>query len=33
MITGITNYDDVPEIRCTICGGYYKSDDPESHEC
>lgn len=33
MITGTTNYDDVPEARCTICGGYFKADDPESHKC
>lgn len=33
MITGTTNYDDVPGVRCTLCGGYYKADDPGSHEC
>ncbi|WP_410794203.1 hypothetical protein [Klebsiella aerogenes] len=33
MITGTANYDDVPDVRCTLCGSYYKSDDPESHEC
>lgn len=33
MITGTTNYDEVPDVRCTLCGGYYKADDPESHEC
>ncbi|WP_241721956.1 hypothetical protein [Raoultella sp. HC6] len=33
MITGTTNYDEVPDVSCTLCGGYYKADDPESHEC
>lgn len=33
MITGTTNYDDVPDVPCTLCGGYYKADEPESHEC
>ncbi|HBS6272928.1 TPA: DUF551 domain-containing protein [Klebsiella pneumoniae] len=33
MIAGTTNYDDVPDVRCALCGGYYKADDPESHEC
>ena len=33
MITGTTNYDDVAEVRCNLCGGYYNADDPESHEC
>ncbi|QEU41377.1 hypothetical protein F3X94_08640 [Raoultella planticola] len=33
MITGTTNYDDVPGVRCTLCGGYYKADDPGSNEC
>lgn len=33
MIAGTSNYDDVPEVRCPICGGFYKADDPESHEC
>lgn len=33
MITGTSNYDDVPEVRCPICGGFYKVDDPESHKC
>lgn len=33
MITGTTNYGDVAEARCNLCGGYYKADDPESHEC
>lgn len=33
MITGTTNYDDVAEVLCNLCGGYYKADDPESHEC
>lgn len=33
MITGTTSYDDVPDVLCTVCGGYYKADDPESHEC
>ncbi|VGC10902.1 Uncharacterised protein [Klebsiella pneumoniae] len=32
MITGTANYDDVAEVRCNLCGGYYKADDPESHE-
>lgn len=29
MITGTTNYDDVTEVRCNLCGGYYKADDPK----
>lgn len=33
MITGTTNYDDVPDVLCAFCGGYYKAGDPESHEC
>jgi DNA-directed RNA polymerase subunit RPC12/RpoP len=33
MITATTNYDEAPDIRCTLCGGYYKADDLESHEC
>lgn len=33
MIAGITNYDDVPDVRCTVCGGYYKPDEPEAHGC
>lgn len=33
MITGTTNYDDFPDVPCTLCGGYYKADEPESHEC
>lgn len=33
MITGTTQYDDVPLAHCKICGGYYKADEPESHEC
>lgn len=33
MITGTANYDDVPDVLCALCGGYYKADDPESHEC
>ena len=26
MITGTANYDDVAEVRCNLCGGYYKAD-------
>lgn len=33
MITGTTQYDDVPLAHCKICGGYYKADEPEEHEC
>lgn len=33
MITGTTNYDDVPHVRCGICCGYYKADEPETHAC
>lgn len=33
MITGTSNYDEAPMVRCTICGGYYKADEPEEHEC
>ncbi len=33
MITGTANYDDVPEAMCGICGGFYKADEPEDHEC
>lgn len=33
MITGTTNYDEVPDVRCALCGGYYKADEPENHEC
>lgn len=31
MITGTSNYDEVPTIPCKICGGYFKADDPENH--
>ncbi|PWV98582.1 hypothetical protein DES37_1423 [Mangrovibacter plantisponsor] len=33
MITGTSNFDEVPEVRCPICGSYYKADEPEQHEC
>lgn len=33
MITGTTQYEDVPLSHCKICGGYYKADEPEEHEC
>lgn len=33
MITGTSNYDDVPSLSCGICGGYYKADEPDEHEC
>ncbi|CAH5913808.1 hypothetical protein AI2916V1_3783 [Enterobacter cloacae] len=33
MISGTTNYDEVPEVPCTICGGYYRADEPEQHQC
>ncbi len=33
MITGTSNYDEVPMVPCTICGGYYKADEPEVHVC
>ena len=33
MITGTTNYDEVPDVPCALCGGYYKADEPENHEC
>ncbi|ACN18304.1 ead/Ea22-like family protein [Salmonella enterica subsp. enterica serovar Weltevreden] len=33
MITGTSNYDEVPTIPCKICGGYFKADDPENHKC
>jgi hypothetical protein len=33
MITGTTNYDEVPMVPCKICGGYYKADEPEMHVC
>lgn len=33
MITGTSNYDEAQEVPCTICGGYYKADEPENHEC
>ena len=33
MITGTSNFDEAPEVPCRICGGYYKADDPEQHEC
>lgn len=33
MITGTTNYDEAPDVLCASCGGHYKADDPESHEC
>ncbi|NWC63694.1 hypothetical protein [Cedecea sp. P7760] len=33
MITGTANYDEAPDVRCGFCGGYYKADEPEMHEC
>jgi len=33
MITGTSNFDDTPEVRCSVCGGYYKADEPEKHDC
>lgn len=33
MITGTSHYNDVPMVMCTICGGYYKADEPETHTC
>lgn len=33
MITGTSNYDEVPTIPCKICGGYFKADDLENHKC
>ncbi|MEG6240460.1 hypothetical protein UXN57_00900 [Enterobacter hormaechei] len=33
MITGTSNYDEVPVVPCKICGGYYKADEPELHTC
>lgn len=33
MITGTSNFDEAQEVRCTICGGNYKADEPENHEC
>lgn len=33
MITGTSNFDEVPEVLCPICGGYYQADEPEQHEC
>lgn len=33
MITGTANFDDVPRVMCSICGGYYKADGPDEHEC
>lgn len=33
MIIGIINYDDVVEVCCNLCGGYYKVDDLKSYEC
>lgn len=33
MITGTSNYDEAQEVPCTICGGYYKADEPEKHVC
>lgn len=33
FITGTTNCDEVPHVRCTICGGYYKADESEDHQC
>lgn len=33
MITGTSNFDEAPEVPCSICGGYYKADEPEQHEC
>ncbi len=33
MITGTSNYDEVPVVPCKICGGYYKADEPEMHVC
>ncbi|WP_407084787.1 hypothetical protein [Pluralibacter gergoviae] len=33
MIKGTASYDDVPDVRCTVCGGYFKADEPEAHDC
>lgn len=33
MITGTSNYDEVQVVLCTICGGYFKADEPETHIC
>lgn len=33
MITGTSNYDEIPVVLCKICGGYYKADEPEMHVC
>lgn len=33
MITGTSNFDEVSEVPCSICGGYYKEDEPEQHKC
>lgn len=33
MITGTSNFNDVPEVFCPVCGGYYKADEPENHNC
>jgi len=33
MITGNSNFDETPQVRCHVCGGYYKADEPENHDC
>lgn len=33
MITGTSHHDEVPMVPCTICCGYYKADEPETHTC
>jgi hypothetical protein len=33
MITGTSNFDETPQVHCPICGGYYKADEPEKHDC
>lgn len=33
MITGTSNIDEIPEVFCPICGGNYKADEPEKHDC
>lgn len=33
MITGTSNYDETPLVICPVCGGYYKADEPENHDC
>lgn len=33
MITGTSNFDEAPQVRCPVCGGYYKVDEPERHDC